>query len=321
MSTPDAASVRAGWRGVLIYCLLAYGLAWLVCLPLWLGGGLTNPLFGIVGIAMMFCPAIASVIVVRFIERQPLVGGLDLKPRASALRTLVFLALAIATIWLVVLLGLVVSAIWGGFQFDLVGMSAFRQLLEQQMEAAGQPTPDMPIRVLWLLQFVNVAVASVLNFIPAAGEEIGWRGYLFPRLRELVGPTGAVLLSGVIWGLWHAPLILLGYNYPANPGLGVLAMCVPCIGLGALLAWLSQRGGSVWPAALGHGAYNAAVGGFLVLFADADYTFDSFTDSVMGWASWPIWLIIVVVLLATRQLSRASRPASQAPQPASPIVP
>lgn len=296
---PELTVSRAGWRGIIIYCLIAYALAWLVCLPLWLGGGLANPLFGIIAVAMMFTPTISAVIVVRFVERRPLLTGLGIRPRASAQRTLAWLAVAFAAVLVVALLGLITSALLGTFRFDLAGMSGFRVVLAAQLDAAGQSVDQlgMAVRVLWLLQFLNIAIGSLINTLPALGEEIGWRGYLFPRLRDRLGATGAVLASGVVWGLWHAPVILLGYNYPSNPVLGLFMMCIACIGLGALLAWVSQRGGSVWPAALGHGTYNAAVGGFMVLFGDASFPVDTLSGSVMGWGGWPVWGVLVVVLL------------------------
>lgn len=224
-----------------------------MALPLWLRDGLASPLFLPCSVAMMFTPTVASVVVVRFMERRPVLATLGIKPAGSAARLLVWLLIAVVAVFAVVVLGLLSSAALGTYSFDLANMSAFRLLLEQQLEAVGSPADDlpMPIRVMWLLQFVNLAAASLMNTLPAAGEEIGWRGFLFPRLRDRLGATGAVLASGVLWGAWHAPLILLGYNYPSNPRLGVLMMCVSCIGLGALLAWVSQRGASVWPAALG----------------------------------------------------------------------
>jgi membrane protease YdiL (CAAX protease family) len=102
---------------------------------------------------------------------------------------------------------------------------------------------------------VNSPIASGL----ALGEEIGWRGFLYPRLRAKLGDTLAVLAVGVIWGVWHAPLLLLGYNYPTlAPGWRLVWMSVFCIELTAILAWVRQRSRSVWPAAIGHGTVNAA---------------------------------------------------------------
>ena len=78
------------------------------------------------------------------------------------------------------------------------------------------------MRLLWLIQPVNIVIGGVLNSVPVLGEELGWRGFLFPRLRELIGPGWAVLAQGIIWAGWHAPVILLGYNYPSNPWMWVV---------------------------------------------------------------------------------------------------
>ena len=97
------------------------------------------------------------------------------------------------------------------------------------------------------------------------GEEFGWRGYLLPKLAPL-GGVWAAIITGIIWGLWHAPLIVLdGYNYPGNPPLGVLMMVVFTTALGVIFAWFRFRSGSVWPSTLSHAAFNAQAG-FGVLF-------------------------------------------------------
>ena len=308
MPDPQTGRASTGWRPIVIYCLIAFGLAWLINLPLWLGDGLASPLFLVCSVTMMLTPTISAVIVTKFIEHRPVLVTLGIKPRVGAGRTIGFLALALLVIWVVVLLGLVSSAIFGTYAFDLVGLSGFRQVLDSQLQAAGTSADslNMPIRLLWALQFATVAVGAVINTLPAAGEEIGWRGYLFPRLLDRLGPGLAVLVSGVIWGLWHAPLILLGYNYPSNPVLGLVAMCVFTTGIGAILAWLAQRGGSIWPAALGHGALNAAAGGFMIIFADADFTVDTLSGTILGWGGWPVLVVAVVVLL----VCRAFRPVS-----------
>ena len=301
--------MRSSWRPVLVFCLLAFGLSWLICLPLWLGGGLTSPLFMVCSLAMMATPGISALIVVRFIEKRPIASTLGLRPRTGAVSTLIWLAIAFVAVVLVVIAALATSAAFGVYTFDLVGLSGFREIYQAQLDAQGVSIDElgMSLRMIWLLQFVNIAVGSVINTVPALGEELGWRGYLFPRLRDLLGPAGAVLVLGIIWGVWHAPLILLGYNYPTNPPLGVLAMIVPSIGLGALLAWLTERGGSVWQAALGHGTYNAAVGGFLVMFGTAGQQVNTFEASVMGWAGWPVWAVVVAVLLLTGALRRPAQ--------------
>ncbi len=112
-----------------------------------------------------------------------------------------------------------------------------------------------------LILGLNLLIAPFFNLIFAAGEEIGWRGYLYPALRRGMSSAKAALVSGLIWGLWHAPIIALGHNYGTDytgwPFAGIAAMCLFCIGFGGLLVWLRERTQNVWPAALAHGALNA----------------------------------------------------------------
>jgi hypothetical protein len=136
------------------------------------------------------------------------------------------------------------------------------------------------------LQIATLPVAAVINLLPALGEEVGWRGWLLPKLMPL-GTLPALLVSGVIWGLWHAPVILLGYNYPDAPGwLALTAMVGMCTVIGAVFGWLRLRSGSVWPAALAHAAFNGAAGSYL-LFARAGEHVDTTQATVLGWSGGP----------------------------------
>ena len=105
---------------------------------------------------------------------------------------------------------------------------------------------------LFLLQFAF----SVYAFFPAFGEEWGWRGYMMPKLTELMGRPAAVIVGGIIWGLWHAPMTVQGHNfgvdYPGYPYVGIALMCVFCIAMNALLTWLTERTGSIYPASFCH---------------------------------------------------------------------
>ncbi|MGH3651457.1 CPBP family intramembrane glutamic endopeptidase [Glutamicibacter sp.] len=142
-----------------------------------------------------------------------------------------------------------------------------------------------------------IVVASLFNSLFASGEEIGWRGWLWVRLQPY-GQLAAILISGVIWGIWHAPLVLLGYNYPMATGpWGVLAMCGMCIVFGAFLGWLRTYSGSVWPAALAHGAFNASVG-LVSLFMMMGVPLDATKASIMGWSGWILPGLVIAIMFS-----------------------
>ncbi|MCR5264792.1 MAG: CPBP family intramembrane metalloprotease [Clostridiales bacterium] len=115
----------------------------------------------------------------------------------------------------------------------------------------------------------SVTYAPLINAFTALGEEIGWRGFLYPRLKAMFGRKKGWLLGGVIWGAWHWPLIwLIGYEYgaaagnpagyPGFPVTGMLLFCVITVGLGILHDRLYEKSGSIWVTSIFHGAVNAA---------------------------------------------------------------
>lgn len=107
---------------------------------------------------------------------------------------------------------------------------------------------------------VSGLIAGVtINAVMAFGEEVGWRGYL---LRQFKGSRfmTASLLTGVIWGLWHAPLILLGHNYPTNPVAGVFMMIALCLALTPMMQYVRLKSRSVIVSAIMHGTFNAGAG-------------------------------------------------------------
>ena len=115
---------------------------------------------------------------------------------------------------------------------------------------------------LLIIQILQLAlIGPVINIIPTLGEELGWRGYLLPKLREFFSDPAALLITGVIWGIWHAPIIAMGHNYGTKyfgyPWLGILAMIIFCMALGTIEGYVSIKMESVIPAAMIHSAVNA----------------------------------------------------------------
>ena len=135
----------------------------------------------------------------------------------------------------------------------------------EQMEAQGI---SYPITVMISL-VCSITYAPFLNMLTALGEEIGWRGFLYPQLKAKYGRKKGWLIGGIIWGAWHWPLIwLIGYEYgdavgnPIGyigfPVTGMLLFCVITVGWGILHDWLYEKSGSIWVPSLFHGAINAA---------------------------------------------------------------
>lgn len=281
---------------VLAYIAVAYGLAWLVTLPLWRSGGLHNPLFLPLSVAMMYTPAVAALGVARFTAPKGRwlsslgIGAVDI-------RIVLYGLFAIVAALAINLGALAVGQAFGVFHLDLAHFSAFHDLIAAKLSAAGKPWPAQmpPLGMLVLIQVVVAVVAAPINAVAAVGEEIGWRGFLLPRLMPM-GTLPAVVVGGVVWALWHAPLILLGYNYPEGPRwMALLCMSGLCVALGGVLAWLRLRTQSVWPCALFHGAINAGAGFYAVL-GMAGQTIDFTSATLLGWTGWIVPAVLGVVL-------------------------
>src|SRR5579885_1309337 len=144
-----------------------------------------------------------------------------------------------------------------------------------------------------LIGVQSVLVAPLLALVIVFGEEYGWRGYLQSELLKL-GRVRGVLLVGVIWGAWHWPLILMGFNYPGHPLLGVVLMTLYTTGLAVVLGYVVLRSGRVLLAAYLH-ALNNQVASFIVAmgFRPFDAAF-SFGVGIYGIATLAVVALVVL---------------------------
>lgn len=287
---------RPAWGAVILFTLIACALAWLVCLPLWLGDGLAEPVSGVLLPVMMFTPAIAAVLV-SFITGVPARGErarfFGLWPLRPAKRVVWLMVLGWLAPPVLVALSILLSAALGFVQLDLT----FDAFAGEVARALPPDAPMPPIEVVVIAQIAMIPVGALFNSIAAFGEELGWRGWLLPALRPL-GTWPALLLSGAIWGVWHSPVILLGYNFGRTDVSGVLFMIGGCIAWGILLGWLRLRSASVWPAVIAHGSLNAA-GGLIVIFAAAQP--DLVLAGPLGLAGWLVAAVVIALLATTGQ--------------------
>lgn len=315
MMTDPQQPFRVRPSATIAFVVIACALAWLMTLPLWLDGGLLNPLSGILIPAMMFTPTIAVLIVIfalRAVPRGQRLRFLGMWPLRPATRVVWLTVLGLFAPIVLVVASVAVSAACGWIELDLT-FHAYAALLTQ---ASGVEIDAASAMIAAVVQLVVIPFAAVFNGIFAFGEELGWRGFLVPALRPM-GTWPALLLSGVVWGLWHAPVILLGYNFGRTDALGVLLMTVGCVAWGVLLGWLRLRSASVWPAVFAHGALNAA-GGLIVILAATQP--DMALAGPLGAAGWIVCAAVALVLLLTGQFRKqpplAARPPAPTPWPA-----
>jgi uncharacterized protein len=273
-------------RAIAWFLVLTFGSVWALWSPLYLSGVQKVPGLAVMLMAVgMWGPGLAAIVAVKLILRESLrtttIGRLG-RVRYYAWAWLIPVVGTLAAMGLTVLFGIA--------RFD----PEFTWL-RSQIAASGAQVP-LPTGVIVLIQTIAaLTIAPLINCLFALGEELGWRGFLLPRLIEAGwGQWRALVLTGAIWGLWHAPVILLGHNYPDHPKLGVLLMTVFCILLGIIFGWLQLASRSVWTPTLAHATLNAVAGFPLIVLTPYDTALGGMMTSVVGW----IPLVLFILWLA-----------------------
>ena len=254
-------------KRILIYIVITFALTWAYCLlivyPIANGetlSGVPAAATQLVVAAAMFFPAI-GVLLTRLFTKEGLKAAW-LKPNLR--KNLKYYLLAWFGPGILTFAGMGIYFLLFPDQLDL-SFGYFTATLE----AAGAPmeTLPMPAGMLMLVQALQAFfLAPIMNFVTCFGEEWGWRGYLLPKMKNLLPTVPMLLITGTIWGLWHAPLTIIGHNYGLGywgfPFTGIAMMCVFCIVLGVFLSYVTLKTKSCIPAVLGHGAVNgiAAIG-------------------------------------------------------------
>jgi len=333
------------WFRVAWFLALAFGLAWLVDLALYLTGGLANPDTQLLLQFQMLLPAFAAMLLgTFFFQDSPifyrtnrgltrwfvyfyflltglyLIGSIVslLYPGLGPLFTS---ALLIPNfLGLILLVGLRLRGgkqtfvevgmaggkvgIWVGYGLGLVAFFALQSWLNIVFQLGTVvdlktafpqlATTNTPTSLLYLSLALNsVILGPLLGLIIAFGEEYGWRGFLQTELTRL-GRVRGVLLLGIIWGIWHWPIIWMGYNYPGQPVLGSLLMVAYCIILAYFLAYAVFKSKGIWTAAYLHALNNQALSFLMIAVVAPTNTLYSFG---IGLPTLGLGAIIVLLLL------------------------
>ncbi len=194
-------------------------------------------------------------------------------------------------IWLAFGLGLV---LFYGLQTGLNYVFKLGTVVDLKTNFPQLAVANMSSSTLILLTALNILIIGpFLGLIIAFGEEYGWRGYLQTELTRL-GRIRGVFLVGVIWGIWHWPVIWMGYNYPGQPILGSIAMVVWCILLAYFLAYAVFKSKGVWTAAYLHALNNQALSFYVIALVMPTSVLYSFG---IGIPSLVLGTIIVLLIL------------------------
>jgi len=257
---------RVRKRKVLAFLALAFGISWVGAIAFAVLGVDLGSLRGtvLVVVVYMWSPAVAAILTQRW-EGDSIRTGCGL--RRGRLR---WIGLA----W-VTPVGLLALTIGFGTLLPEVSFTtdygAFLRSLglpAEQIDASLAVLEGLPVPPVIFLVGQGLVAGLTINAVAALGEELGWRGLLLRELSPL-GFWRLSLLTGVVWGIWHAPLIVQGHNFPDAPVAGIAVMTGWTVAASPLFTYLTVRAGSVLAATLLHGSFNAVASLSLVYLTGA----------------------------------------------------
>ncbi|MEW6716372.1 MAG: CPBP family intramembrane glutamic endopeptidase [Chloroflexota bacterium] len=233
--------------------------------------------------AVMWVPAVATILTIKLITRE---GFAIVNFRIGSWKPYLTSGLLVPTCFIFIygltwLLGLG-QPDWELEQF----LSTIRSI-----SGTDLPLVPSPALVLPVLFVVTLVITPFINGLFGFGEELGWRGYLLPKLMVL-GKLKAYLLLGIVWGLWHLPLILIGFTYPGQPILGTLAFIALTITFGIYLNELTLSHRSSLLAGWVHGVFNSQkLGVWALIFPSINPLTGGFAGiiGIMVWLSLGLW--------------------------------
>lgn len=242
-------------KKIFLFILITFFISWLAAGVYYLAGAeWGTPLAMLFAVGYMFFPLLGTIIVQKYIYKEPVIESLGVKFNfnywwlAAWLLPVVLVFATIGT-----------SLLFPGVSYS-PGMEGIFEYMEGLIpEDQMEEMPFSPQLAFWLMLVQGIIAGPTINAVAGFGEELGWRGLLLKEMAPL-GFWKSSVIIGFIWGLWHAPLILMGHNYPGYEVIGVGMMIIWCILLSPLFTYITVKANSVIAAAVLHGSLNATLG-------------------------------------------------------------
>lgn len=277
-------------RKATLFTALTFLVNWsLVALFLALGGRWYTPAGYAFGAAYMFIPMVAAVLVQKGLYRQPVRKPLGISFRLNRWFLVAWLlppVLAVAAF----ALGLLVPGVEYSLRMEGLFARFGSVFTPAQLEQLREQMARLPLHPFWLALLQGLIAGVTVNAVAGFGEELGWRGLLQSELAFL-GFWKSSFLIGLVWGVWHAPLILLGHNYPQHPAAGVFMMTIWALLLGPIFSYVRVKAKSVIAAAIMHGSLNATYALSIMLVKGGN-------DLTTGLTGLPGFAVLAAVILA-----------------------
>jgi uncharacterized protein len=230
-------------KQILVFLVCAFGFS---CLPYFLDvhAQLIGARHGLLVVTLlMWCPALAAFASCKFFRIDIATLGWKWRPARYEIwgyLVPIFYSLPVyLAAWLI-----------------FTGSFSFSEFTAQSSVVFGFPHWSNTGAVLLALP-VTATIGMVGTISRALGEEIGWRGFLLPRLVGRLGFTGGCFASGCIWAVWHYPLILSG-SYTSGQKVVYPLVCFTLMVIASayVLGWFRLKSKSLWPAAMLHASHN-----------------------------------------------------------------
>ncbi len=277
-----------------IYMIFAFGLAWVIQIIASIFARNGNvAVFQLLLMACMFMPFLAALI-----AKIPL-KGMGWIPKLKG--NIGWILLAWFGPMVLTILGALIFYIIFPDRLDWTGSYMAIQMGEEAM--AEVQAVGITIPLLTIITIVQASsYAPLINGLFGLGEEVGWRGVMYPMLKDKLGRVKGMVLGGIIWGAWHWPaMVLAGYEYGLEywgaPFLGMAMFCLYATVGGIILDVLYEKTKCIWVPSVGHGAINATVG-VPVLMLNAEFA-DQLTIGPLpiGIVSMIPYIIAAILLL------------------------
>ncbi len=271
-------------KKILIFLAFCFGISWVSAGIFYLCGIDYQSVWGFLfATVYMFFPLV-SVLLTQLVTGEKPFSDIGISFRLNKWWWLGWLVI----IPLPILLSLPVSALFPGVSIgtDTASLNATMDA----MQAQGLPLGPWGVGIVTLLS--GFVAGLTINALFAFGEESAWRGFLH-RLLKGKGFWKECLIIGVIWGIWHAPLILMGHNYPEHPVAGVFMMVAFCVLVTPLMVFIREKSGSVIMAAIAHGTINA-LGGLPIVYLIG---YKELLSGITGLAGFIVLAVADIVIL------------------------
>jgi membrane protease YdiL (CAAX protease family) len=280
-------------KKILIFLAFCFGISWLSAGIFYLCGIDYQSVWGFLfATVYMFFPLV-SVLLTQLVTGEKPFSDIGISFRLNKWWWLGWLVI----IPLPILLSLPVSALFPGVSIgtDTASLNATMDA----MQAQGLPLGPWGVGIVTLLS--GFVAGLTVNALFAFGEESAWRGFLH-RLLKGKGFWKECLIIGVIWGIWHAPLILMGHNYPEHPVAGVFMMVAFCVLVTPLMVFIREKSGSVIMAAIAHGTINA-LGGLPIVYLIG---YKELLSGITGLAGFIVLAVADIVILLLKNKDKTA---------------